>query len=215
MQEKSYQELSFRELAQRVVEFGDMQAFACLNSKVADCNNTNDCLSGLECLMLYYVYYIWMPEDLRKDSQIIKEYLTTEEMDIWNELLKDNSLIENPSEYTDIYQSFIYDLVQDISFRHTNGEIGKTRDVSKFVFPILYKLNEMNYQKITDYCLKILFIGACLYRNEMFGSNLERNAFFSFIFKKKILLHLEESEPTDNSLADENIENAALELNLV
>lgn len=215
MQEKSYQELPFKELAQRVVEFGDMQALTCLNSKVSYCNDNGNCLTGLECLMLYYIYYIWMPEDLRNDSQVIREYLTTEEMDIWKNLLNDNSLIEHFGEYTDIYQSFIYDLVQDVSFRYTNGEVGKKRDTSQFVFPILHKLNEMNYQQVTDYCLKILFIGACLYKDEMFSSDLEKNAFYSFVFKKKLLLYLEESEATGNTPVDVGIENAVLELNLV
>lgn len=211
MQEKFYQELSFKELAQRIIEIGDMQALACLNSRVAKCNDTGEFLNDLDCLILYYIYYIWMPEDLRQDAQVFKEYLTKDEADIWYNISQDNDIIEE-AEYSDMYQSFIRTLVQDITFRHSGGNIGKKRDISQFVFPILRNLNESNYQQISDYCLKILFIGGCLYNKEMFSSTLEANVFHSFLFKKKMLAYI---EGNGNVPQEDSIESAVLELNLV
>lgn len=176
----------FRKIAKNIVFQGDLHALQELNNVIANLSANCISLNPLDNLILHYIYYVWLPEDLAKDFNNMLSYLTMLDNEMFSIFFEDSGLEKDPT--NDVFSEYIYNLVLKIIYNYTNGEQGKDIKIP-FSFTLLRMLINMNYSCISDNYLKILFIGYKYFIPQLFNSKIEENLFKTFIIEKKYLLN--------------------------
>lgn len=170
-------------------------------------------LHSLNFIILYYLYFIWIPNDLRDDLKSIG-YLITEDI---NRIIKNYMSfpegLKIDLEKSDIYVETVFSLVNDILNKYTNGLIGAPRK-DKNLYKILINMFKLDYSTINDDFLKILFIGYFYFKNELFSSVGESELFKFFLYSKKSLINI---NFCDGNISNEEIsfEDKAHEMKLI
>lgn len=183
-------ETSIIDLFKKVFEDGDIGALMQISKKVDILSAADDRLDGLDGILLYYLYYVWMDKNVRKDFMSIKKYILKDLSEIFDFMLQSENFIDNKvlCGENDIYISVLGDIAKDILFRYTGGQVGKSRN-NIFIYSPLSKIFNLSYASIPDIVLKTLFIGYGLYGEDLFSSRLEFDYFESFIFDKFRLIY--------------------------
>lgn len=191
MQNESCQNNDVLILSKSVVETGnidDLLLLAKLLNEKVKMEMIN--LDGLDTLIVYYLYYVWMDKDTKENFPSFRDYLLYDQAHIWEQLL-DGSFTydwESKNGVSDIYIKILNDIGYDIVFRMTGGRIGRERK-QNFIFTGLMKLLETKYSSIPDFLLKLLFIGYATYGRDLFATDLEFAYFEAFLFDKCNLVY--------------------------
>lgn len=216
MQEKFYNPEEFNNLVRDILEFGNIDALMHLNSIVATATESHLVLDPIDSLSLYYIYYIWMPADLKKDFQVLETYLIDDLNTIFmlyffSDGPKANSLKDlRQGELDDLFGNIVVSIADDIIYKYFNGKIGIERDLDNLTYVYLNKMEDLNYSRISDNYLKILFMGYSTYGPKLFATEAEYKTFTSFLRKKMNFIYLPARDDSQVS-----IESTLSEMKLV
>lgn len=209
MLKQFYSNNRFNELAQNILKTGNIDALFELNSIIADLNYNNQKLNNIDTLSLYYIYCIWMPEGLRKDFNILYQYIINDLSNILLPLIsQENHYLKNNTDITDKYNNILIDIANKIIYKYTNGICGLDLK-NKFIYFYLTEIFKQDYSYISDDVLKLLFFGSMIYKTELFVSKAEFDIFFTFLINKNSIIFMGYK---DNQY---NIENSLNEIKLI
>lgn len=205
-------------LIQEIISKGNIDCLIELNHrleesvKAKDNSNIND----LEILAIYYLYFVWMNEETRKDFYGIYNFLWVDLQSIWSNISSNSDYLEDIVFKDDIFIHTLKNIANDITFLYFNGAMGvaRSKEESINIYSILNKLIILNYSSVADQLLKILFFGYAKYGKQLFGSEAEFDAFEIYLINRSDIVYYANEDISKESFAI-SYEKEINELNLI